>query len=127
MAGVKHNTAHSCRVGFNYVRAASEKCNRVSNIFAHHTTEVGVVYNRIGLSMEVEHVLLSDNRHGMALLPVGQETLISASIQIRNSAVIGASDNGGAYAKPARAIQTLAPRPWNEHSRARMAPTRVWS
>lgn len=57
-----HNTAHSARVGFNYWRAGNPSCARISNIFAHHTTEIGVVYSRNGLNMEAEDILLSDNR-----------------------------------------------------------------
>ena len=95
-SGPTHNTAHSCRVGFNYVKPVNASCNRISNIFAHHTTEIGIVYYRAGLSMEAEHLLLSDNRHGMALVPTGRETLVEAGIQIRNSAVIGGSNNAGA-------------------------------
>ena len=35
-------------------------------------------------------------RHGIALNPFGKETIVDASMTIKNSAVIGASDNPGA-------------------------------
>lgn len=91
-----HNTAGACRVGFNYITPASAECSRMSNVYAHHTTEVGVVYNREGTSLEIEDILLSDNRHGIAPVPTGTESVDTGFVSITNSAVIGHSDNGGA-------------------------------
>jgi hypothetical protein len=82
-------------VGFLYVTAASPECSRVSNVFAHHTTEIGIIFNREGLSMEFEDILLSDNRHGLAPVPTGTESVDYGFVSIKNSAVIGHSDNGG--------------------------------
>lgn len=88
------NTAHSCRVGFVYLSEASPQCSRVSNAIAHHTTEVGVVYDRSGVNMEVKHVLLSDNRIGLAIMPWTR--LDSGHVDISRTAAIGFSNNGGA-------------------------------
>ena len=63
------NSAHSCRVGFVFLAEAEPQCSRISNAIAHHTTEVGIVYDRSGTNIEVEHVLLSDNRIGLAIMP----------------------------------------------------------
>lgn len=87
--------AHSCRVGFLYLDAAARDCSRISNAVAHHTTEVGVVYDRGGLSMEVEHVLLSDNRLGLAVMPGSKRAIDSGSVTIMRSAAVGFSNNGG--------------------------------
>lgn len=57
------NTAHSARVGFNYWQKGNPDCVRISNVFAHHTTEIGIVYARKGLSIEAENIMLSDNRY----------------------------------------------------------------
>jgi hypothetical protein len=62
-ATAPHNTAHSARVGFNFYTEGNPSCVRLSNIFAHHTTEIGVVYAREGLNVEAEDILLADNRH----------------------------------------------------------------
>lgn len=95
------NTAHSCRVGFVYLKPESAECSRISNAIAHHTTEVGVIYDRAGLSMEVEHVLLSDNRVGLAVMPGMKRAIDSGRVMIRQSAAIGFSNNGGAFQAPA--------------------------
>jgi hypothetical protein len=71
-------------------------CNRLADMYVHHTTEAGVIYNRDGLAMEVDNVLLADNRVGLALLPLGLESIDEASIAITRAAVVGHSDNGGA-------------------------------
>ena len=90
------NTAHSCRVGVVYLQPESLECGRISNAIAHHTTEVGIVYNGGGLSMEVEHVLLSDNRVGLAVMPGVRRAIDTGNVIIRRSAAIGFSNNGGA-------------------------------
>lgn len=90
------NTAHSCRVGFVYLAEAASDCSRVSNAIAHHTTEVGAVYDRGGLSMEVEHVLLSDNRIGLAVMPGTRRSVDSGYVNISHTAAVGYSNNGGA-------------------------------
>lgn len=104
------NTAHSCRVGFLYLQAATLECSRISNAIAHHTTEVGVVYDREGLSMEVEHVLLSDNRVGLAVMPGAKRAIASGFVSITRSAAIGYSNNGGVpLLEPTRPRQTHGP------------------
>jgi hypothetical protein len=55
------------------------------------------MFDRPGLNLEVEHVLLSDNRHGLAMLPGGLELLVDAHVHVSHSAVVAASDNGGEY------------------------------
>ena len=65
-------------------------------------------------------------RHGIALVPVGTETIVDASMTIKNSAAIGASDNAGALrlfgvpysrtslvcVRPAACNPSLAHRQW---------------
>jgi hypothetical protein len=63
-----YNTAHSARVGFNFYLNSSPSCLRIANAFAHHTTEIGIIYARGGLDVEVEDILLSDNRHALIRL-----------------------------------------------------------
>ena len=93
---MKDNEAHSMRVGFLYV-AADASCNRVGWLFAHHTTEVGVVYNSAGFTLLAEQMVLSDNRVGYAAIPLGAETMDYGSVNVTQTAVIGYSDNPGAF------------------------------
>eukprot|EP00892_Ulva_mutabilis_P008257 jgi/Ulvmu1/5803/UM025_0058.1 len=89
------NRAHSCRVGFVYLSANSSECSRISNAIALHTTEIGLVYDREGMNMEVEHLLLSDNRVGMAVMPGAKRAIADGYVSITRSAAIGSSNNGG--------------------------------
>ena len=45
--------------------------------------------------MEVEHVLLSDNRIGLAIMPGTRQQLDSGHVNISKTAAIGYSNNGG--------------------------------
>lgn len=87
------NSAHSCRVGFVFLAEAEPQCSRISNAIAHHTTEVGIVYDRSGTNIEVEHVLLSDNRIGLAIMPGTRRD--TGHLNISRTAAIGYSNNGG--------------------------------
>ena len=93
---MKNNEAHSMRVGFLYM-AANASCNRVGWLFAHHTTEVGVAYNSAGFTLLAEQMILSDNRVGFAAIPLGAETMDYGSVNVTQTAVIGYSDNPGAF------------------------------
>ena len=77
--------------------AANASCNRVGWLFAHHTTEVGVVYNSAGFTLLAEQMVLSDNRVGFAAIPLGAETMDYGSVNVTQTAVIGYSDNPGAF------------------------------
>ena len=83
-----------------YLIAAAFSCSRISNAIVHHTTEVGVVYDREGMSMQVEHVLLADNRLGLAVMPGAERAITTGFVSITQSAVIGYSNNGGAHTCP---------------------------